>query len=105
MIASFNPKPMQNDNGSAVHINQSLWKTKNKKDYNAFYDPSDKYAELSQTAHYYIGGLLEHAKALCAITNPSQQSYKRLVPGYEAPTNIAWGENESFSKCENSSSS
>ena len=91
MIASFNPKPMQNDNGSAVHINQSLWKTKNKKDYNAFYDPSDKYAELSQTAHYYIGGLLEHARALCAITNPSQQSYKRLVPGYEAPTNIAWG--------------
>ena len=90
-VASFNPKPLQNDNGSAVHINQSLWKIKNKKDYNVFYDPSDKYAELSQTAHYYIGGLLEHARALCAITNPSQQSYKRLVPGYEAPTNIAWG--------------
>ena len=91
MVASFNPKPMSNDNGSAVHINQSLWKTKNKKDYNVFYDPSDKYAELSQTAHYYIGGLLEHAKALCAITNPTAQSYKRLVPGFEAPTNIAWG--------------
>jgi len=91
MIASFNPKPIPNDNGSAVHINQSLWKTKNKKDYNAFYDPSDKYAELSQTAHYYIGGLLEHARSLCAITNPTIQSYKRLVPGYEAPTNIAWG--------------
>ena len=91
MVASFNPKPMPNDNGSAVHINQSLWKTKNKKDYNAFYDPSEKYAELSQTAHYYIGGLLEHARALCAITNPTLQSYKRLVPGYEAPTNIAWG--------------
>ncbi len=91
MVASFNPKPMPNDNGSAVHINQSLWKTKNNKDYNTFYDPSDKYAELSQTAHYYIGGLLEHARALCAITNPSPQSYKRLVPGYEAPTNIAWG--------------
>ena len=91
MVASFNPKPMSNDNGSAVHINQSLWKTKNKKDHNVFYDPSDKYAELSQTAYYYIGGLLEHARALCAITNPSQQSYKRLIPGYEAPTNIAWG--------------
>ncbi len=91
MIASFNPKPIPNDNGSALHINQSLWKTKNKKDYNAFYDPSEKYAELSQTAHYYIGGLLEHARALCAITNPTIQSYKRLVPGYEAPTNIAWG--------------
>jgi len=91
MVASFNPKPMPNDNGSAVHINQSLWKTKNKKDYNTFYDPSDKYAELSQTAYYYIGGLLDHAKALCVITNPSPQSYKRLVPGFEAPTNIAWG--------------
>ena len=91
MIASFNPKPIPNDNGSAVHINQSLWKTKNKKNYNVFYDPSDKYAELSQTGHYYIGGLLEHAKSLCAITNPTIQSYKRLVPGYEAPTNIAWG--------------
>lgn len=91
MIASFNPKPIPNDNGSAVHINQSLWKTKNKKNYNVFYDPSDKYAELSQTAHYYIGGLLEHARSLCAITNPTTQSYKRLVPGYEAPTNIAWG--------------
>ena len=55
MIASFNPKPIPNDNGSAAHINQSLWKTKNKKNYNVFYDPSDKYAELSQTAHYYIG--------------------------------------------------
>jgi glutamine synthetase len=91
MVASFNPKPMLNDNGSAVHINQSLWKIKNKKDYNVFYDPSDKYAELSQIAHYYIGGLLEHAKALCAITNPTTQSYRRLVPGFEAPTNIAWG--------------
>jgi len=91
MVASFNPKPIPNDNGTALHIHQSLWKTKNKKDYNAFYDPSDKYAELSQTAHYYIGGLLEHARALCAITNPTIQSYKRLVPGYEAPTNIAWG--------------
>ena len=89
LIASFNPKPIPNDNGSAVHINQSLWKTKKK--VNAFYDPSDKYAELSQVGHYYIGGLLEHAKALCAITNPTKQSYKRLVPGYEAPTNIAWG--------------
>lgn len=91
MIASFNPKPMPNDNGSAAHINQSLWKTKNNKEYNAFYDPSDKFAELSQTAYYYIGGLLEHARSLCAITNPTTQSYKRLVPGYEAPTNIAWG--------------
>ena len=90
-IASFNPKPMPEDNGSAVHINQSLWKTNKKGSSNVFYDASEKYAELSQTAYYYIGGLLEHAKALCAITNPTHQSYKRLVPGYEAPTNIAWG--------------
>ena len=90
-IASFDPKPMPKDNGSAVHINQSIWKTTRNKLSNSFYDESDKYAELSQTARYYIGGLLEHAKALCAITNPTKQSYKRLVPGYEAPTNIAWG--------------
>ena len=89
--AVFNPKPMPEDNGSAVHINQSLWKNSKGKESNAFYDVSDKYAELSQTAHYYIGGLLTHAKALCAITNPTSQSYRRLVPGYEAPTNIAWG--------------
>ena len=90
-IASFNPKPIPNDNGSALHINQSLWKSKNNKKINAFYDPNEKYAELSQIAFYYIGGLLEHAKALCAITNPTLNSYKRLVPGYEAPTNVAWG--------------
>ena len=89
--ASFNPKPISEDNGSAVHINQSVWKTTKKETSNVFYDASDKYAELSQTAYYYIGGLLEHAKALCAITNPTCQSYKRLVPGYEAPTNVAWG--------------
>ena len=90
-VASFDPKPIPKDNGSAVHINQSMWKTKNKKASNIFYNESEKYAELSQTAYYYIGGLLEHAKALCAITNPTEQSYKRLVPGFEAPTNIAWG--------------
>jgi len=91
MVASFNPKPIPNDNGSAVHINQSLWKKKNGRDFNAFYDPTEKYAELSQIAYYYIGGLLHHAKALCAITNPTADSYRRLIPGFEAPTNIAWG--------------
>lgn len=90
-VASFNPKPIPNDNGSALHINQSLWKSKNNEKINAFYDPTEKYAELSQIAFYYIGGLLEHAKALCVITNPTLNSYKRLVPGYEAPTNVAWG--------------
>jgi len=91
MVASFNPKPIPNDNGSAMHINQSLWKTKNKKEVNAFYDPAEEYAELSQTALYYVGGILEHAKALCGITNPTLNSYNRLIPGYEAPINIAWG--------------
>lgn len=91
LIASFNPKPIPNDNGSAMHINQSLWKSKNKKEINAFYDESNDYAEISQTALYYVGGILEHAKALCGITNPTVNSYKRLIPGYEAPINIAWG--------------
>jgi glutamine synthetase len=57
---------------------------------NLFYDPADEYAELSQTALYYIGGLMDHAKALCALTNPTTNSYRRLIPGYEAPINIAW---------------
>ncbi len=57
---------------------------------NVFFDISDEYAELSQTAHYYIGGLIEHARSLCAITNPTTNSYRRLVPGYEAPINVAW---------------
>lgn len=89
-IANFMPKPLELDNGSAMHISQSLWKSKNGKEVNSFYDPNDKYAELSQIAQYYIGGLFEHANALCAITNPTTNSYRRLLPGYEAPVNVAW---------------
>jgi glutamine synthetase len=89
-IANFMPKPLEVDNGSAMHISQSLWKEENGKKINTFYDPNDEYAELSQTAQYYIGGLLEHAGSLCAITNPTTNSYRRLVPGFEAPTNLAW---------------
>jgi glutamine synthetase len=85
-IASFMPKPVYGDNGLGMHMNQSLWQG----DGNAFFDVSDPYAEVSQTCRYYIGGLLNHARALCAITNPTTNSYRRLVPGYEAPVFIAW---------------
>ncbi|MDH3678271.1 MAG: type I glutamate--ammonia ligase [Nitrosopumilus sp.] len=90
MVASFIPKPFENDNRSAQHMNHSLWQTKNGQKINAFFDPEDKYAELSQTGYYYVGGILEHAKSLCFITNPSENSYKGLVPGFEAPVYIAW---------------
>ena len=89
-VANFMAKPLEVDNGSAMHISQSLWKEENGKKINTFYDPNDDYAELSQIAQYYIGGLLEHAGSLCAITNPTTNSYRRLVPGFEAPTNLAW---------------
>jgi glutamine synthetase len=85
-VASFMPKPVFGDNGIGMHMNQSLWTD----GHNAFFDASDSYAEVSQTCRYYIGGLLEHARALCAITNPTTNSYRRLVPGYEAPVFIAW---------------
>ncbi len=85
-MASFMPKPIYGDNGSGMHTNQSLWRGGE----NVFYDPHDPYAEISQTCRYYIGGLLEHARALCAVTNPITNSYRRLVPGYEAPVFIAW---------------
>ena len=85
-IASFMPKPVYGDNGIGMHMNQSIWRG----ELNAFYDANDSYAEVSQTCRYYVGGLLEHARALCAITNPTTNSYRRLVPGYEAPVFIAW---------------
>ena len=85
-IGCLMPKPIYGDNAIGMHTNQSLW-SKGKA---AFFDANDKYAELSQTCRYYIGGLLEHARAMCAITNPLTNSYRRLVPGYEAPVFIAW---------------
>jgi glutamine synthetase len=83
--ATFMPKPIFGENGSGMHVHQSLFKDGE----NIFYDESDKLG-LSQAAYYYIGGLLKHAKAIAAITNPSVNSYKRLVPGYEAPVYVAW---------------
>ena len=83
--ASFMPKPIYGQNGSGMHTHQSLFRGKS----NAFWD-KDAQWELSKTALHYIGGLLQHARGYCAITNPLVNSYKRLVPGFEAPVNVAW---------------
>ncbi len=85
-VGCLMPKPVYGDNAIGMHTNQSLW-TRGK---NVFYDASDRYAEVSQTCRYYVGGLMKHSRALCAITNPTTNSYRRLVPGYEAPVFIAW---------------
>jgi glutamine synthetase len=84
-LASFMPKPIQGQNGSGMHTHQSLFRGKE----NAFFDPKAEH-QLSKVALSYIEGLLQHARGFCAITNPLINSYKRLVPGYEAPVNVAW---------------
>ena len=89
--ASFMPKPIFGINGSGMHSNQSLFKDGK----NAFYDPEGP-MEISEIAYQYIAGLMKHARSYTAITNPTVNSYKRLVPGYEAPCYIAWsGRNRS----------
>src|SRR5688572_5041670 len=87
LLATFMPKPVFGINGSGMHTHQTLFL----KGVNAFFDEHAEY-QLSRTCLHYIGGLLRHAKSFCAITNPLVNSYKRLVPGYEAPTAIAWSE-------------
>jgi len=83
---TFMPKPVFNDNGSGMHTHQSIWK-----DGQPLF-AGDGYAGLSQMALHYIGGILKHAPALLALTNPTTNSYKRLVPGFEAPVNLAYSQ-------------
>jgi glutamine synthetase len=81
---TFMPKPLYGDNGSGMHTHQSIWKGGKP------LFAGEGYAGMSQTALYYIGGVLKHARALAALCNPTTNSYKRLVPGFEAPVNLAY---------------
>ena len=85
--ATFMPKPIFGDNGSGMHTHQSLWKG----DTNLFWDEKG-YAQISQTAKYYIGGLLRHVPALLGLCAPTTNSYRRLVPGFEAPVNLVYSQ-------------
>ena len=87
--ATFMPKPLYGQNGSGMHTHQSLFNSKGE---NVFFDKKGDYDGISKIMKWYIGGLLQHARAYCAVTNPLVNSYKRLVPGYEAPTHLAWSE-------------
>ena len=94
LTATFMPKPLFEDNGSGMHVHISLWKGEK----NIFFDESG-YAQLSDTAKYFIGGLLKHAPALLGLAAPTTNSYRRLVPGFEAPVNLAYSQRNRSAIC------